>query len=507
MATTEQTQASAATAEGQSRYERLCEIADIEPVNEGIELDRFTDARNMVDMPLDKRLTAALQVFLDLASQSGSVERIDKSLLDDYIARLDNAISDQLDEVMHHPEFQKVESAWRSLEFLVSRTDHKSNCKIELLDVSKQDLIEDFEDVPDVSQSGLYRHTYVDEYDTPGGEPFSVMVSNYEFDCSAPDITLLREVSRVAAAAHCPFLGSVGPRFFGKESAEELTRIDDVGTYLDKAEFIRWRGFRDSEDARYVGLMMPRFLLRVPYGEDNPVRSFNYTEKVAGEDHEKYLWGNPTFAFASNVARSFKHNGWPVNIRGPESGGKLEHLPMHYYDVGQGRQAKVPTEVLISESKEFEFAEQGFVPLSYYKNSDYACFFSANSAQRPQIYSTDEATANARINARLPYIFLVSRLAHYLKVLQREQIGSNKPRKELERELNEWLQGLVTKMRNPDPELIATYPLQEGSVTVEPVPDNPGFYRVAMSVTPHFQIEGVDVGLSLVSQLPSGDEG
>jgi type VI secretion system protein ImpC len=507
MAQNEQSRTSAEATTGQSRYERLCELAEIEPVNEGIQLDTFTDARNMVDMPLEKRLTAALQVFLDLANQSGTVERIDKPLLDQYIAQLDSAISNQLDEVMHHPEFQKVESAWRSLEFLVSRSDPKANVKIELLDVSKQDLIEDFEDVPDVTQSGLYRHTYVDEYDTPGGHPFSVMVSNYEFDCSAPDITLLREVSRVAAATHCPFLGSVGARFFGKESIEDLTRIHDIATHLDKAEFIRWRGFRETEDARYVGLMLPRFLLRVPYGEDNPVRSFNYAENVTGEDHEKYLWGNPTFAFASNIARSFKHNGWPVNIRGPESGGKLEHLPMHYYDMGQGKQAKIPTEILISETKEFEYSEQGFIPLSYYKNSDYACFFSANSAQRPPEYSTDEATANARINSRLPYIFLVSRLAHYLKVLQREQIGSNKPRKELERELNEWLQGLVTKMKNPDPDLIAAYPLQDGSVSVDPVPDNPGFYRVAMSVTPHFQVEGVDVGLSLVSQLPSNEEG
>jgi type VI secretion system protein ImpC len=486
-----------------SKYERLCELADIQPIDDEIELDTFTDSRAMADMPLDKRLTAGLQVFLDLAARGDRIERIDKTLLDQHIGQLDDLISEQLDEIMHHPDFQEVESAWRSLYFLISRCDPKANVKVEVLDVSKRDLLEDFEDVPDVTQSGLYQHTYVQEYDTPGGEPISTMVSNYEFDASAPDITLLREVSRVAAAAHCPFLGSVGAQFFGKQHIDELTRIDDLGTYLDRAEYIRWRGFRDTEDARYVGLTLPRFMLRIPYGEDNPVRSFSYRENVTGEDHEKYLWGNSSFAFAANIARSFKHHGWAVNIRGPESGGKLEHLPMHYYDMGRGRDAKIPTEMIISETKEYEYAEQGFIPLSYYKNSDYACFFSANSVQRPQLYSTNEATANARINSRLPYIFLVSRLAHYLKVLQRENIGSNRPRKELERELNDWLQGLVTKMKNPDPELIATHPLQDGEVTVEPVPDNPGYYRVGMSVMPHFQVEGVDVSLSLVSQLPS----
>lgn len=488
-----------------STYEQLCALVEIEPVRQGICLETFKDARGMADMPLEQRLTAALQVFLDLASRGATVQRIDKSLLDEYIARLDSAISRQLDAVLHHPDFQEVESAWRSLKFLAERCDPKSNTKLELLDVSKDELLEDFEDVPEVSQSGLYEHTYVAEYDTPGGEPISAIVSNYQFDGSAPDIALLREISRVAAASHCPFLGSVGASFFGKESIEELTQIDDLGTYLDKAEYIRWRGFRDSEDARYVGLVLPRFLLRVPYGEDNPVRSFHYQENVSGVDHEKYLWGNATFAFAANIARSFRENGWAVNIRGPESGGKLEALPMHYYDLGRGRQAKIPTEILISETKELEFALEGFIPLSYYKNSDFACFFSANSTQRPQEFDTPAATANARINARLPYIFLVSRIAHYLKVLQRENIGSSRTRKELERELNDWLQSLVTKMKNPDPDLVATHPLQDGLVRVDPIPENPGYYRVAMAVTPHFQVEGIDVSLSLVSQLPAGE--
>ena len=507
---TQQTQQATTEVESKeegSIYERLCSMVDINPVGQPLTLQTFHHSENLAEVPLEQRLTAALQVFLDLASRSDKFDRIDKTLLDQYIARIDSAISTQLDAVMHHPEFQKVESAWTSLKFLVDRADPKANIRVELLDSSKEDLAEDFEDVPDVTQSGLFNHLYIQEYDTPGGEPMSAVISNFEFDCSAPDISLLTEISRVAAASHCPFLGSAGSKFFGKDAIEEVPKIQDIGSYLEKAEYTRWRSFRESEDSRYVGLVMPRFLLRLPYGESNPVRQFNYQESVAGEDHEKYLWGNATFAFASNMARSFKQYGWTVNIRGPEAGGKLENLPLHHYDVGRGTQAKIPTEILISETKELEFAEEGFIPLSFYKNSDYACFFSANSTQRPAEYTTKEATANSRINSRLPYIFLVSRLAHYLKVLQRENIGASKSRQELENELNDWLQGLVTKMNNPDPELVANYPLQDGYVKVQSIPENPGYYRVDMAVMPHFQIEGVDVRLSLVSQLPAGKDG
>ncbi|MCC3750608.1 MAG: type VI secretion system contractile sheath large subunit [Halorhodospira halophila] len=500
---TEQTENSAEAAP-EASYARLCQLAEVEPVSGALEIATFQDSAVMADIPSESRLTAALQVFLDLASQDAElVERIDKALLDEYIARIDAAVSEQLDAVLHHPEFQRVEAAWRSLRFLVERSDPRANIKLELLDVSKEELAGELEDVTDITQSGLYQHVYVQEYDTPGGEPLAAMVSNYEFDCSAADINLLTEVSRIAAAAHCPFLGAVGRDFFGKAFLDEVVRIPDIASYLDKAEYARWRGFRDTEDARYVGLTLPRFLLRLPYGPDNPTRAFGYRENVTGPDHDRYLWGNAAFAFAANMARSFKAHGWTVNIRGPESGGKLEQLPIHVFDLGRGAQTKTPTEVLISENRELELAEAGFIPLSFYKNSDYACFFSANSAQRPARYSSPAATANARINARLPYIFLVSRLAHYLKVLQRENIGSAKSRQDLENELNDWLQGLVTKMQNPDPDLVATRPLREGAVEVEEVPENPGFYRVNMSVMPHFQIEGIDLKLSLVSQLPT----
>lgn len=504
-----QEQAQVATPEVQTEepgsiYEKLCDLVNIQPVKEGVNLSAFSDLKKMAEADQNARLTAALQVFLDVMSeQTAQTEKIDKALLDSHINRIDETISRQLDAVLHHPAFQEVESTWRGLKYLVDRCDFKSNVKVELLDVSKEDLREDFEEAPDTTQSGLYKHIYVNEYDTPGGEPITAIVGNYEFDASAQDIALLSEISRVSSVAHCPFLASVGTKFFGKEDVNDIPKIHDLATYMDRAEYIRWKAFRESEDARYIGLTLPRFLLRLPYGKDNiPVRTFDYEENVNGETHENYLWGNSAFAFAANMAKSFKDNGWCVNIRGPESGGKVENLPIHMYDAGRGLQGKIPTEIIIPETRELEYANLGFIPLSYYKNSDYACFFSANSVQKPAEYNTPEATANSRINARLPYIFLVSRLAHYLKVLQRENIGSTKSRQVLENELNDWIQTLVTKMNDPDPDLVATHPLRDGQVVVKEIPENPGFYSVELFVMPHFQIEGVDVRLSLVAQMP-----
>ena len=502
-----QTRTAAEEVQEISAYERLCSLVDIAPLQENVAINSFADAGRMADMSLDKRLTAGIQVFLDLAARgSAQIERIDKTLLDAYIGRIDEAISRQLDAVLHHPDFQQVEAAWRGLKYLVDRCDFRANMKLELLDASKEDLREDFEEAPETVQTGLYKHIYVNEYDTPGGEPISAIIANYEFDNSHQDVALLTEVSRVSASAHCPFLSSVGARFFGKEKIDELPGIHDLANYLERAEYIRWKGFRSSEDARYVGLTLPRFLLRLPYGSNsNPVRAFNYEESVDAEGHENYLWGNAVFAFAGNITRSFARHGWAVNIRGPESGGKVEEMPVHHYDVGKGLQTKIPTEIIIHETRELEFSSLGFIPLSYYKNSDFACFFSADSVQKAAEYNTAEATANSRINARLPYIFLVSRIAHYLKVLQRENIGTTKSRKVLEDELNGWLQTLVTKMKDPDPDLIATHPLKDGQVIVEEIPENPGYFSVSLFVVPHFQIEGVDVRLNLVAQMPKAE--
>lgn len=490
-----------------SPYTMLCELAEIEPYQSMTALQSFTSREALANKPFNERLTAALHVLLELATnQADTVEKIDKVFLDSLIAQLDQLISAQVDEILHHEQFQSIESLWRSLHYLIERTDFRANNKIELLDVDKQALIDDFEDSPEVTQSALYQHVYVNEYDTPGGEPFAALISPYEFTAGAMDVALLRNIAKVSAAAHCPFIGNVGAAFFGKHDMGEVVAINDIENYMERAEYIRWNAFRETEDARYVGLTLPKFLLRLPYGEDNPVRTFSYQEQVAGENASKYLWGASAFALAANMTRSFKKNGWCVNIRGPESGGKVSNLPLHQYDIGQGLQTKIPSEVLLSETRELALAELGFIPLSYYKNSDYACFFSANSTQKPKYYDSADATANAIINARLPYIFLSARLAHYLKVLQRENIGSSKSRAELEAELNRWISSLVTKMNNPGVELAATHPLKSAQIEVHAIAENPGFYRVSLHATPHFQIEGMDVKLSLVAQLPTNEK-
>ncbi len=490
--------------EKESVYASLFEKINLVPATRLGDINDFLDDSVLADAPAGERLTAAMQVFMDCIRQSGQqVEKLDRTLIDHHIAGLDYQISRQLDAVLHHPEFQKTESLWRGVKSLVDKTDFRRNVKIELLDLSKEELRQDFEDAPEIVQSGLYLQTYVAEYDTPGGEPIAALISDWEFDASAQDVALLKNISRVAASAHMPFIGSVGPSFFLKDTMEEVAAIKDIVNYFDRAEYIKWKAFRETDDARYTGLVMPRVLGRLPYGPDTvPVRSFNYTEQVKGPDHQKYLWTNASFAFAANMVRSFITNGWCVQIRGPQAGGAVQDLPIHLYDLGTGNQVKIPSEVMIPETREFEFANLGFIPLSYYKNRDYACFFSANSAQKPAQYDTPEATANSRINARLPYIFLLSRIAHYLKIIQRENIGTTRDRRLLELELNNWIRGLVTEMTDPGDELQASHPLRDGKVVVEDIEDNPGFFRVKLYAVPHFQVEGMDVSLSLVSQMP-----
>jgi type VI secretion system protein ImpC len=499
-----QTNTTSVVNDGRSVYESLCDKINLIPVRQARPLEAFQDNDLLSESPADERMARAVDVFLSMVGEaSRQIDRLDKSLLDFHIGRIDAQISAQLDAVMHSPEFQQIEAAWCGLKFLVDRTDFRKNVKIEVLDVSKEALQQDFEDTPEVVQSGLYRHAYIQEYDTPGGQPIGSVIANYEFDNSPQDVALLRNISKVAASAHVPFIGAVGPRFFGKETMEEVAAIQDIGNYFDRAEYIKWKTFRDSDDARYIGLTMPRVLGRLPYGPDTrPVRSFNYQEAVKGPDHSRYLWVNAAFAFAANMVQSFTKNGWCVQIRGPQAGGKVEHLPVHLYDLGTGYQPKIPTEVLIPETREFEFANLGFIPLSFYKNHDFACFFSANSTQKPALYDTTEANANSRINARLPYIFLLSRIAHYLKLIQRENIGTTKDRRLLELELNNWIKNLVTKMTDPTDDLQASHPLREAKVTVEDIEDNPGFFRIKLFIVPHFQVEGMDIGLSLVSQMP-----
>lgn len=485
-------------------YRDFCDLSSIVPISEPISTYSYSDQVSLASSSPEERLTAGLQVLLDLVvDQDNKVNKVDKNLIDYYIAKVDQTISKQLDAILHHSDFQSLESTWKELNYLVSRTDFRSNIKIHIMDADKEDLRDDFAESTDILQSGFYKHIYDSEYDTPGGEPISVIISNYEFGSNSHETKLLEDISQVASSAHCPFISNVSHNFFNKETIEEFSKINDIRDYMDKAEFIQWNSFRSTEDSRYIGLVTPKFLLRMPYGDDNPTKTFVYKESVKSESHDKYLWGRASFAFAANLTQSFKDFGWTVNIRGPGGGGKVEGLTLHQYDVGRGVETKIPTEVIIPETRELDLAELGFIPLSYYKGSNYACFFSANSSQKPQEYNSDEATANARINSRLPYVFLASRLGHYLKVIQRENIGIAKDKSILEKELNRWLKGLVTEMPNPSYDLIAKRPLRDGYVVVGDIPENPGYYKVTLFAIPHFQVEGMDIKLSLVSKMPS----
>lgn len=504
----EKTQGAEATAEAEAQESILDSIlsqVEVKAPGEKVDVDEFKDPESIAQKDRGAMVSAALRVFMDAVSERDQpIDRIDKYLFDSLIASVDKKISEQLNEVMHHEKFQDLESSWRELKFLVDRTDFRKNVDIEVINVSKGELRESFEDAPELVQSAMYEHVYTNAFDQPGADPYAAVISGYEFDNSAQDIALMQNVSKVAASAHCPFIGAVGPRFFNKDSMEEWKKIPDMSAYMETADYVKWNSFRQTEDARYLGLTFPRFMLRLPYGQDTePVETFNYEEDIKGVDHEKYLWGNSAFSFASNMVQAFTQDGWCVQIRGPQSGGRVEDLPVHVYDAGRGDELKIPTEVPISETLEFECSNLGFIPFSHYQGEDFAVFFSANAAQEPKEYDDEAATANSRINARLPYIFLASRISHYLKVLQRENIGATKDRRLIQEELNEWLNGLVTEMPNPKPEQIAKYPLRAAEVQVREVEDNPGFFKVETMIMPHFQIEGMDISLSLVGKLPT----
>ena len=432
------------------------------------------------------------------------VAKVSQAVVDEMIAEIDRKLSAQMDEILHHPDFQKLESAWRALKFLVDRTDFRENIKIEILNVTKEELLDDFEDSPEVPKSGLYKIVYTREYGQFGGQPYAAMIANYEFGPGPQDLKLLQYVASVAAMAHAPFIAAASPSFFGIESFTELPKLKDLKSIFEGPQYIKWQSFRESEDARYVGLTLPRFLLRLPYGPNTqPTKAFNYQESV--ERHEDYLWGNTAFAFATRLTDSFAKYRWCANIIGPRGGGAVEDLPLHQYEAMGEIQTKIPTEVLISERREFELSEEGFIALTMRKGSDNACFFSANSVQKPKYFGISkeakEAELNYKLGTQLPYIFIISRLAHYIKVIQREHIGSWKERVDLERELNTWIRQYVADMDNPSPGVRSRRPLRQAQVIVEDVEGEPGWYKVTLKVRPHFKYMGAFFTLSLVGKL------
>ncbi|MDR3496356.1 MAG: type VI secretion system contractile sheath large subunit [Ancalomicrobiaceae bacterium] len=432
-------------------------------------------------------------------------EKINNAVVDQMIAEIDRKLSTQLDSILHDDDFQKLESAWRGLKFVVDRTDFRQNIKLEMLNVSKDELLVDFEDAPELTKSGLYRQVYTAEFGQFGGRPVAAIISNYEFGPGAQDIKLLQSMASVGAMSHAPVIGSTGPSMFSVESFEELPNLKDLQSIFEGPKYARWNSFRESEDARYVGLVTPRFALRLPYGQETvPVKAFNYTEASDGKS-DNYLWGNAAFAFATKLTDSFAQYRWCPNIIGPQSGGAVENLPLHTFEAMGQTQTKIPTEILISDRREYELAEQGFIALTMRKGSDNAAFFSANSVQKPKFFGNTEegkaAELNYKLGTQLPYMFVINRLAHYIKVLQRENIGSWKNRSELEAELGNWIRQYVADQDNPSADVRSRRPLRKAQITVEDVEGEPGWYRVNMSVQPHFKYMGADFTLSLRGKL------
>jgi type VI secretion system protein ImpC len=433
-----------------------------------------------------------------------AVSRDAEAMINARIAQIDHLLSIQLNEILHHPQFQKLESTWRGLKYLVDNSSTSSMLKIRVLNASKKELLRDLQRAPEFDQSALFKKVYEEEYGIFGGEPFAAMIGDYEFSRHPEDMELIEKISQVAAAAHAPFIAAASNELLNLDSFANLGAPRDLSKIFDSTEYAKWKSFRQSEDSRYVALAMPHILVRLPYGKDTkPVEGFHYEEGVDGTDHSKYLWGNAAYALGARLTSAFSDYGWCAAIRGVEGGGLVEGLPTHNFRTDEGDVAlKCPTEVAITDRREKELADQGLVPLVHCKGTDYAAFFSVQSCQKPKQYDSEAANANARLSAQLPYILAVSRFAHYLKAIMRDKIGSFTSRAETERFLNKWIMQYVTEDDTASQTTKAQYPLREARVEVSEIPGKPGAYRAVAFLRPHFQLEELTVSLRLVAQLP-----
>jgi len=450
-----------------------------------------------------------VQVLLaEMLKPKRAGERIDKALVDAMIGELDTKLSAQLDEVLHNPKLQRLESTWRGLKFLVDRTNFRENNKIEILNCSKEDLLADFEDAPEIPKSGLYKQIYSRDYGQFGGAPTGAIVADYEFSPHPQDVALLQNCAAVATMSHAPFIAAAGAGFFGGEDLSGLPNMKDLKAHFEAPQYTKWRSFRETEDSRNVGLVLPRFLGRLPYGKETiPVKAFGYEETVAG-DHNKYLWINSAFAFASRLTDAFAKYRWCANIVGPKQGGAVEDLPLHLFEEMGEKTTKIPTEIMITDRREFELAEEGFIPLTYRKGSDNAAFFSANSCQKPKYFGQSkegkENETNYKLGTQLPYNFMVSRLAHYLKVLQRENLGSWQTKEKMASELGTWIKQYVNDTDTPMPDTVGRRPFRRAAVVVDDIAGDPGWYKVGLKLMPHFKYQGAFFELGLVGKLESG---
>ncbi|MBI5384363.1 MAG: type VI secretion system contractile sheath large subunit [Verrucomicrobia bacterium] len=479
------------------------------------ELNEFESLLNKEFKARDVQKQSAVQTAVrTLAEQALSATKLVSAdaikTIQAIIAEIDKKLSEQINAIMHHEDFKALEGTWRGLHYLVNNTETDEQLKIRVLNVSKNDLkktLKKFEGTA-WDQSPVFKKLYEEEFGSPGGQPYGCLIGDYYFDHSPEDVKMLANMAQIGAAAHAPFIAAANPSLMAMDSWQELSNPRDLTKIFQSPEYAAWRSLRDSEDSRYLGLAMPRFLSRVPYGaKTSPVEEFDFEEDTEGADHNKYVWSNAAFAMGVNITRAFKLYGWCARIRGAESGGMVEGLPVHTFPTDDGGvDMKCPTEIAITDRREAELAKNGFMPLSHYKNTDYAVFMGAQSLQKPAVYDDPDATANANLAARLPYLFATCRFAHYLKCMVRDKIGSFKEREDMEQWLNKWIGQFCCDSKSSE-EMKARYPLGEAKVEVKEVAGNPGYYTSKFYLRPHYQLEGLTVSLRLVSKLPSAKGG
>ncbi len=476
------------------------------------EVDEFEKLLNKQFKPkTDNARTAVQEAVKTLAQQAlANTALVSKDALkaiESIVAELDRKLSEQINLIIHHEDFKALEGTWRGMHYLVNNTETDEKLKIRVMNVSKKEagkVLKKFKGTA-WDQSPLFKKIYEEEYGTPGGAPYGCLIGDYHFDHSPQDVEMLAGFSQISAAAHTPFLAAASPTLMNMETWQELGNPRDLTKIFQTPEYAAWRSLRASEDAKYLGLTMPRTLARLPYGANSdPVEDFAFEEDTDGADHSKYVWSNAAYAMGVNINRAFKLYGWCATIRGAESGGMVEGLPVHTFPTDDGGvDMKCPTEIAITDRREAELAKSGLIPLSHWKNTDYAVFVGAQSLNKPQEYDDPDATANANLAARLPYLFATCRFAHYLKCIVRDKIGSFKSRENMQDWLNKWIRQFVTEDPSASQEAKSRYPLADASVVVEDVAGNPGYYTSKFYLRPHYQLEGLTVSLRLVSKLPS----
>jgi type VI secretion system protein ImpC len=479
---------------------------------ETLEMSDFEKLLNQEFKPKSEEASVAVQsavkTLVNQALENATLVSSDSiKTIEGIIAEIDKKLSDQVNLIIHHQDFTQLESAWRGLRYLVD-SQSGEGMKIRVMNVSKTELAKSLKKFKGTAwdQSPLFKKLYEDEFGTAGGEPYGALIGDYYFNHTAPDVELLKGLAQIAAASHAPFVSAADPSIMNLDSWQDLANPRDISKIFTMAEYAPWRSFRESEDSRYVALTMPRVLSRLPYGaKTNPVEEFDFEEDTGAGASDKYNWMNAAYAMGANINRSFANYGWCANIRGVESGGAVEGLPTHTFPTDDGGVAmKCPTEVAITDRREAELSKNGFLPLVHWKNTDYAVFLGGQTVNKPQEYDSPDATANANLSARLPYIFATSRFAHFLKCIVRDKVGSFKGKEDMERWLSNWISNYVTGDPNASEEMKAKYPLAEARVEVEEVEGQPGYYNARFYLRPHYQLEGLTASLRLVTKVPSG---